>query len=130
MRIEIDYNGSFAVCKISDANDPDKMVNFNDADQMSQIYALSAFDCVKRHWERERKGENIALEEKRVSTADKATEVAKWKDERFNRALNYLKMQLYPYSKEIGSYTAFNIMERARQIYLSDSDRVEQEIRK
>ena len=55
MKIEIDYNGSFAVCKITPmlSADPNEFVSFNDADKMSQIYALSAFRCIKEHWQRE-----------------------------------------------------------------------------
>ena len=31
------------------------MVNFNDADTMSQTYALSAFQTIKEHWQREQR---------------------------------------------------------------------------
>ena len=43
MKIEIDYNGAFAVCNIELMEEPGKIVNFNDADTKSQTYALSAF---------------------------------------------------------------------------------------
>lgn len=54
MKIEIDYNGAFAVCNIELMEEPGKMVNFNDADTKSQTYALSAFQTIKDHWQRER----------------------------------------------------------------------------
>lgn len=53
MKIEIDYNGSFAVCRIEPIDEPGKMVNFNDADFNSQTRALCAFRTIKNHWERE-----------------------------------------------------------------------------
>lgn len=56
MKIEIIYNGTYAICKITELEGhPDVFVNFNNADEFSQIYALSAFDTIKQHWERERK---------------------------------------------------------------------------
>jgi hypothetical protein len=55
MKIEIDYNGAFAVCNIEPMDDPCKMVNFNDADNKSQTYALSAFQVIKEHWQREQR---------------------------------------------------------------------------
>jgi hypothetical protein len=54
MKIEIDYNGAFAVCNIELMDEPGKMVNFNDADTKSQAYAISAFQTIKDHWQRER----------------------------------------------------------------------------
>ena len=54
MKIEIDYNGAFAVCNIELMDEPGKMMNFNDADTKSQTYALSAFQTIKDHWQRER----------------------------------------------------------------------------
>lgn len=54
MKIEIDYNGAFAVCNIELMEEPGKMVNFNNADTKSQTYALSAFQTIKDHWQRER----------------------------------------------------------------------------
>jgi hypothetical protein len=54
MKIEIDYNGAFAVCRIEPIDEPGKMVNFNKADTKSQAYALSAFFAVKLHWQREK----------------------------------------------------------------------------
>ena len=55
MKIEIDYNGALAVCCIEPMDDPGKMVNFNDADTKSQTYALSAFQTIKEHWQREQR---------------------------------------------------------------------------
>lgn len=55
MKIEIDYNGAFAVCNIELMEEPGKMVNFNDADTKSQTYALSAFQTIKEHWQREQR---------------------------------------------------------------------------
>jgi hypothetical protein len=55
MKIEIDYNGAFAVCNIEMMDEPGKMVNFNDADTKSQTYALSAFHTIKEHWQREQR---------------------------------------------------------------------------
>ena len=54
MKIEIDYNGAFAVCNIELMEEPGKMVNFNNADTKSQTYALSAIQTIKDHWQRER----------------------------------------------------------------------------
>jgi hypothetical protein len=53
MRIEIDYNGACAQCKISKSNDPEKMMWFNEADRFDQLYAMQAFECIKQHWKRE-----------------------------------------------------------------------------
>lgn len=53
MKIEIDYNGSLAVCRIEPMEKPGKMVNFNEADTKSQTYALSAMRTVMKHWKRE-----------------------------------------------------------------------------
>ena len=55
MKIEIDYCGAFAICKIEPMDEPGKMVYFNEADINSQVYALSAFRCVKEHWQREQR---------------------------------------------------------------------------
>ena len=55
MKIEIDYNGAFAVCNIEPMEEPGKMVNFNNADTKSQTYALSAFQTIKEHWQREQR---------------------------------------------------------------------------
>ena len=55
MKIEIDYNGAFAVCRIELMGRPGKMVNFNEADTISQNFALSAFQTIKEHWEREQR---------------------------------------------------------------------------
>ena len=54
MKIEIEYNGAFAVCRIEPMEEPGKMVNFNDADAMSQAYALGAFTTIKEDWQREK----------------------------------------------------------------------------
>ena len=55
MKIEIDYNGALAVCRIEPMDEPGKMVNFNDADTKSQTYALSAFQTIKEQWQREQR---------------------------------------------------------------------------
>ena len=56
MKIEIEYNGSIAKCKVTPFENPfGDMVNFNDADRMTQVFALGAFDCIKHHWKREMK---------------------------------------------------------------------------
>ena len=55
MKIEIDYNGALAVCRIESMDEPGKMVNFNDADTKSQAFALCAFQAVKGHWQREQR---------------------------------------------------------------------------
>ena len=54
MKIEIDYNGASAACRIEPIDEPGKMVNFNAADSKSQTYALSAFFAIKLHWQREK----------------------------------------------------------------------------
>ena len=54
MKIEIDYNGAFAVCRIEPMDESGKMVNFNETDTKSQTYALSAFRCIEEHWRREK----------------------------------------------------------------------------
>ena len=55
MRIEIDYNGSTAICKITEFHgNPEVLVNFDNADEFSQLLALSAFDCIKQYWEKEK----------------------------------------------------------------------------
>ncbi len=59
MKIEIEYNGAFAVCNIELMDEPGKMVNFNDADTKSQTYALSAFQTIKEHWQREQRLERF-----------------------------------------------------------------------
>ena len=52
MKIEIDYNGAFAVCNIELMEEPGKIVNFNDADTKIQTYAMSAFRTIEEHWRR------------------------------------------------------------------------------
>lgn len=59
MKIEIDYNGAYAVCRIEPMDEPGKMVNFNDADTKSQTYALSAFLTINEHWRREKQLERF-----------------------------------------------------------------------
>ena len=54
MKIEIEYNGAFAVCSIEPMDEPCRMVNFNEADTKSQTYALSAFRTIEEHWRREK----------------------------------------------------------------------------
>ena len=54
MKIEIEYNGAFAVCSIEPMDEPGRMVNFNEADTKSQTYALSAFRTIEEHWRREK----------------------------------------------------------------------------
>ena len=54
MKIEIDYNGAFAVCRIEPMMEPGRMVPFNEADTKSQTYALSAFRCIEEHRQREK----------------------------------------------------------------------------
>jgi hypothetical protein len=55
MKIEIDYNGAFATCRIEPIDEPGKMVDFNDADAKSQTDALSAFHTIKERWQREQR---------------------------------------------------------------------------
>lgn len=60
MKIEIEYNGSFATCIITDFmrvnSDSDEYVlktcPFKDADKMSQIMALDAFATIKEDYKR------------------------------------------------------------------------------
>lgn len=54
MKIEIEYNGAFAVCSIESMKEPGRMVPFNEADTKSQTYALGAFQTIKEHWQREK----------------------------------------------------------------------------
>lgn len=55
MKIEIDYYGDSAVCRIEPMGKHGTMVNFNEADSASQAFALGAFSCIKKHWEREQR---------------------------------------------------------------------------
>ncbi len=57
MKIEINYNGAIAVCRIEPMGEPGKMVNFNEADTNSQTYALDAFRCIEEHRRREKQSE-------------------------------------------------------------------------
>lgn len=64
MKIEIDYNGAFAVCRIEPMEEPGKMVNFNEADTYSQNYALSAFRCIAdkiQEWGQAKKAKNLPV---------------------------------------------------------------------
>lgn len=54
MKIEIEYNGAFAVCSIEPMDEQGRMVNFNEADTKSQTYALDAFRTIEEHWRREK----------------------------------------------------------------------------
>lgn len=62
MKIEIDYDGSRAICSITDSfgKNPKAKVQFIYADKQSQIFALDAFKCIKEHWEREQKTGHLA----------------------------------------------------------------------
>lgn len=55
MNIRIEYDGTMAKCYIQDTfgKDQFKEVPFNEADKMSQIFALGAFDCIRDFWKRE-----------------------------------------------------------------------------
>ena len=55
MNIRIEYDGTMAKCYIQDTfgKDPFKEVPFNEADNMSQVFALGAFSCIKECWKRE-----------------------------------------------------------------------------
>lgn len=57
MKIEIKYNGSIAECFIEDTfgEEPFKVVPFSKAAKMSQIFALGAFYCIKKWWQREQR---------------------------------------------------------------------------
>lgn len=57
MKIEIDYNGAFAVCRIEPMDEPGRMVPFNEADTKSQTYALGAFRTIEEHCRREKQTE-------------------------------------------------------------------------
>ena len=46
MKIEIDWNGAFAICKLDGKP-------FNYCDTRDQTFALGAFLCIKDHWKRE-----------------------------------------------------------------------------
>ena len=53
MKIEIEYNGAFAVCQVESMAEPGKIVNFKDADSTTQTYALRAFGVIKDQWLRD-----------------------------------------------------------------------------
>ena len=46
MKIEIDWNGAFAICKLDGKP-------FNYCNTKYQTFALGAFLCIKEHWKRE-----------------------------------------------------------------------------
>ena len=48
MKIEIEYNGSYAICTVDG-------VNFNACDSFTQARAVGGMDCVRQHWFREAK---------------------------------------------------------------------------
>ncbi len=55
MKIEIDFDGSVAKCTIQDTFNktaPLKVVDFNDADKMSQIFALNAFRIIEHQYKK------------------------------------------------------------------------------
>lgn len=60
MKIRIEYDGTMAKCYIQDTfgKDPFKEVPFNEADKMSQIFALNSFRCIKECWKRNQKKPN------------------------------------------------------------------------
>ena len=69
MRIEIDYNGSTAICKITEFHgNPEVLINFDNADEFSQLLALSAFDCVRQHWERGKSFNKMSKDGKNSNT--------------------------------------------------------------
>ena len=59
MKIEIEYNGGVALCRIEPMDKPGKMVNFDEADNKSQAYALGAFQCIREKWQREQRLEQF-----------------------------------------------------------------------
>ena len=48
MKIQIDYDGSIAICKIDGRP-------FNYCNKESQVLCLDAFRTIEEHWKRERK---------------------------------------------------------------------------
>ena len=55
MKIEIDYDGSTAYCRLTEYHGhPEVFVNFYNADEYSQLYAISAFGSIIEHWKKER----------------------------------------------------------------------------
>ena len=56
MKIQIDYNGSKADCIITTVyGHPDMFVDFNNADEFSQVHAMNAFKSIIENWEKGRK---------------------------------------------------------------------------
>ena len=56
MKINIDYDGSKADCLITTIyGHPYMFVDFNNADEFSQVYAMNAFKSIIENWDRERK---------------------------------------------------------------------------
>lgn len=88
MKIEIEYNGSFATCKITNFmpvnSDSDeyalKTCSFKDADKMSQIMALGAFETIKADYKR-----NLNVE--------KLREIAKPRSEKEKRLVEERKIK-------------------------------------
>lgn len=87
MKIEIEYNGSFATCIITDFmrvnSDSDEHVlktcSFRDADKMSQIMALGAFDTIKQDYKRNLKKncEDIQVEKRKAKKTTKERKIKK-----------------------------------------------------
>ena len=48
MKIEIDYNGSLAVCRVNGKP-------FNECDVNEQVFAMNAFRTIIKDWERQNK---------------------------------------------------------------------------
>lgn len=58
MKINIDYDGFEARCSITTIyGHPDVFVDFNIADEYSQIYAMNAFKSIIDNWKKVRKDE-------------------------------------------------------------------------
>lgn len=58
MKINIDYDGSEAICSITTIyGHTDMFVDFNNADEFSQIYAMNAFKSIIENWKKGRKDE-------------------------------------------------------------------------
>lgn len=66
MKIEIEYNGAYAECRVSgyeecengDVKKLDK-VPFNECNTMTKIIVLSAFDCIKEDYTRRKTQEYL-----------------------------------------------------------------------
>lgn len=63
MKLEIEYNGSFAICYVSNLYptennpklDPFRKYPFNELDNFSKIKVLDAFRTIEEHYKRELK---------------------------------------------------------------------------